>query len=248
MRILIFISAILLSFSGTSMAQVDTINAQSHKLVMSNLKEGKNSYLVYMTDSLKAKRTIGDIWERTTSFKKRDKSEVVEFGWKWFHNDSLFATIINICDRKTMSPIYHYASYKRRGVFAYDYKDGLMQPSDTVKNNDAIKKGPVKLDIPIISWELDLETYPLLPIKKVGQQFDISFFDPNEKSATYHRYEVVSKDNLKLNADITANCWLLKINYSKDSYAIFWLTEKSKEVIKMKEYYKGNYRIKVKQY
>jgi hypothetical protein len=51
-----------------------------------------------------------------------------------------------------------------------------------------------------------------------------------------------------LNADITTKCWLLKINYSKDSYAIFWLTEKSKEVIKMKEYYKGNYRIKVKQY
>lgn len=40
-----------------------------------------------------------------------------------------------------------------------------MQPSDTVKNNDAIKKGPVKLDIPVISWEQDLETYALLPIK-----------------------------------------------------------------------------------
>lgn len=248
MRKLIFISVILLSFAGTSVAQVDTINAQNHKLVMSNLKEGKNSYLVYMTDSLETKRTVGDLWERTTAFKKRDNNEVVEFDWKWLHHDSVVATITNICDKKTLAPIYHYANYKRRGIFAYDYKKGLMQPSDTVKNNDAIKKGSVKLDIPIISWEQDLETYALLPIKKVGQQFDISFFDPNEKSATYHRYEVVGKDHLKLSADITANCWLLKINYSQDSYAIFWLTEKSKEVIKMKEYYKGNYRVKVKQY
>ncbi|WP_406825766.1 hypothetical protein [Pedobacter sp. KACC 23697] len=248
MRILIFISIILFSFTGASMAQVDTINARNHKLLINNLKEGKNTYLVYMTDSLETKRTIGDIWERTSTFKKRDQTEVVEFRWNWLHNDSLIAQITNICERKTMSPIYHCANYKRRGIFAYDFKNGLMQPSDTVKNNDAIKKGPVKLDIPVISWEQDLETYALLPIKKVGQQFDISFFDTNEKSATYHRYEVVGKDELKLNADLTAKCWLLKINYSQDSYAIFWLTEKSKEVIKMKEYYKGNYRIKVKQY
>lgn len=178
MRVLIFINAILFSVTGVSMAQVDTINAQNHKLVMSNLKEGKTSYLVYMTDSLETKRTVGDIWERTTAFKKRDKNEVIEFDWKWLHNDSLLATITNICDRKTMSPIYHYASYKRRGVFAYDYKNGLMQPSDTVKNNDAIKKGLVKLDIPIISWEQDLETYPLLPIKRLASSLIFHFLIP----------------------------------------------------------------------
>ncbi|MFC4141306.1 DUF3108 domain-containing protein [Pedobacter mendelii] len=248
MRKLFLITALLFSLNTLTMAQVDTINAENHKLILNNLKEGKSSYLVYMTDSLESKRTVGDIWERTISFGEKNKNDVVEFGWKWIHNDSLFASIINICDRKTLAPIYHYASYKRRGIFAYDYKNGFMQPADTVKNNEAIKKAPVKLDIPIISWEQDLETYPLLPIKRVGQQFDISFFDPNEKSATYHRYEVTGKEDLKLNKDISVKCWLLKINYSKDSYAIFWLTEKSKDVIKMKEYYKGNYRIKVKQY
>ncbi|MCZ4221953.1 hypothetical protein [Pedobacter rhodius] len=248
MRKLLLSTALLFVFTATLMAQVDTINAENHKLLVDRLRAGKSSYLVYMTDSLESKRTVGDIWERTISFGKKNQNDVVEFGWKWIHNDSLFASITNICDRKTLAPIYHYANYKRRGIFAYNYKNGFMQPADTVKNNGALKKAPVKLDIPIISWEQDLETYPLLPIKKVGQQFDISFFDPNEKSATYHRYEVTGKDELKLNADVIAKCWLLRINYSKDSYAVFWLTEKSKEVIKMKEYYKGNYRIKVKQY
>ncbi|MFD2633704.1 hypothetical protein [Pedobacter mendelii] len=175
MRKLFLITALLFSLNTLTMAQVDTINAENHKLILNNLKEGKSSYLVYMTDSLESKRTVGDIWERTISFGEKNKNDVVEFGWKWIHNDSLFASIINICDRKTLAPIYHYASYKRRGIFAYDYKNGFMQPADTVKNNEAIKKAPVKLDIPIISWEQDLETYPLLPIKRVGQQFDISF-------------------------------------------------------------------------
>jgi len=31
-------------------------------------------------------------------------------------------------------------------------------------------------------------------------------------------------------------------------WAMFWLTDKAKEVIKMKEYFKGKYRFKVRQY
>lgn len=229
-------------------AQVDTVNAKNNKLMMNNLKPGKSTYLVYITDSLETKRTIGDIWERTITFKKQNQQDVVAFDWKWLHNDSLYATIINICDRKTLAPIYRYGSYKKRGIIAYDFRAGVMVPSDTVKDNVAVKRGAVKLDIPIISWEQDLETYALLPIKKIGQQFDVSFFDPNEKAATYHRYVVTGKEALQLNNDAKINCWLLQINYSNDSYATFWLTEKSKEVIKMKEYHKGNFRIKVKQY
>jgi len=247
MRILL---SLALVFGTTTLVcgQIDTINAKNNKLVMANLKPVKNSYLVYMTDSLETKRTIGDIWERTITFRKQNQQDVVVFDWKWLHNDSLYATIMNVCDRKTLAPIYRYGSYKNKGVMAYNFKEGVMVPSDTVKDNLAIKRGAIRLDIPVISWEQDLETYSLLPITKVGQQFDISFFDPNEKAASYHRYVVIGKEALSLNKDVKINCWLLKINYTNDSYATFWLTEKSKEVIKMKEYYKGKFRVKVKQY
>ncbi|MFI5450694.1 hypothetical protein ACHMWN_00925 [Pedobacter sp. UC225_61] len=238
----------LLVFSLGVNAQIDTINAKNNKLLLQNLKEGTNTYLVYMTDSLMAKRSIGDIWKRTTKLTTFHQQPVIEFRWEWMHADTLLATIINICDSKTLAPIYRHGNYKGRGIFAYDYKDDFMLPTDTVKNNLAIKKGKVQLNIPIISWELDLETYALLPIKKVGQKFDISFFDPNEAKPSYHRYEVVGKEDLVLNNEVKTKCWLLKINYTPDSYATFWLTEKNKEVIKMKEYFKGKYRVKVLQY
>ena len=248
MKKIILFTLVICSFGIYSKAQVDTINAANNKLKIENLKEGKSTYLVYFTDTLDKKRTVGDLWERSTKFTKVNGADVVAFDWKWIHADTVLANILNICDHKTLAPIYHKADYKKRGIFAYDYRDGFMVPSDTINNNEAVKKGKVKLDIPIISWELDLETYPLLPIKKIGQKFDVSFFDPNEKVATYHRYEVIGKEDLVLNSDTKVKCWLLKIDYNKESYATFWLTEKSKEVIKMKEYFKGNYRIKVKQY
>jgi hypothetical protein len=69
-----------------------------------------------------------------------------------------------------------------------------------------------------------------------------------EKAASYHRYEVIGKEDLQLNSDVKVKCWLLKIKYSPTSHATFWLSEQSKEVLKMQEYFNGKYRFKVRQY
>lgn len=229
-------------------AQPDTIHAKNNKLQLSQLKEGKKAYLVYMTDSAFNRLSSGDIWEREIKFSTKNNQPVVQFNWKWFRNDSLMATIVNVVDKKTFAPITHRSVHKTRGILAYDYTNEYMTPSDTVANNEALKKSKVALTIPIISWEQDLETYPLLPIKKVGQQFDIAFFDPNEKASTYHRYEVIGKEKLELNEDTKVDCWLLKIDYGRGAHGVFWLTEKSKEVLKLKEYFNGRYRFKVRLY
>lgn len=238
----------IVAIQSMANAQVDTINSKNNKIQVQKLKDEQVNYLVYMVDSATSKRTVGDLWQRETKLTMLAERPTVTFKWHWLHADTLLATVINICDRATLSPIYHYANYKGRGIFAYDYRDGEMVPTDTIKNNLAVKKGKVVLPIPVISWEQDLETYPLLPIKKVGQKFDISFFDPNEKSPSYHRYEVVGREDLSLNNDTRVKCWLLRINYPSAGYALFWLADKSREVLKMKEYFKGKYRFKVRQY
>jgi len=242
----IFTLAVLLQATAT-FAQADTINAINNKLLTGNLKEGTNVYLVYNTDSTFAHTNSGDIWERTTTFNTTNNQPTVEFGWKWYHNDSLQRTVTNICNRQNLAPIFHKGVFKT-GTFAYDFNNSFMVPSDTVQNNAAIKRPKVPLTIPIISWEQDLETYPLLPIKKVGQIFDIAFYDPNEKEPSYRRYEVIGKEDLLLNSDTKIKCWLLKIQYKPGSWAIFWLTEKSKELVKMKGNSNGRYWFKVKLY
>jgi hypothetical protein len=231
-----------------SSAQVDTVNAKNNKLQLNKLKEETVDYLVYFMDSVTQKRTVGDLWRRKIQFTNFKDQPAVLFTWNWIRNDTAYAIIVNICDRKTLAPIYRHGNYKGRGIMAYDYREGVMVPSDTIQNNLGMKKGNTVLSIPVLSWELDMETYALLPIKKVGQKFDISFFDPNEKAPTYHRYEVIGTENLQLNSDVKVKCWLLKINYSPTSHATFWLSEKSKEVLKMQEYFNGKYRLKVRQY
>jgi hypothetical protein len=159
-----FIITILLN--QPSSAQVDTINAQNHSLQISKLKEGTTNYLVYFTDSLYNLQGSADIWKRSIHFGSREDQPIVEFDWKWFRCDSLLADVKNICDRNTLAPVFHKAVYPGKGVIAYDFKNGKMIPSDTVANNAVVNKAGVPLDLPVISWEEDLETYPLYSNRK----------------------------------------------------------------------------------
>ncbi|KAF0139971.1 MAG: hypothetical protein FD122_2872 [Stygiobacter sp.] len=239
-------------------SKVDTINSSNNELLTSKLTEFSKEYLVYRADSTKSRKNIGDIWKREAKFSKFNNKEAVEFTWKWFTKDgALYKTVTNICDRKTLAPLHHLAVTNKIGDPRYDrsagtksfgYSKDEMYPDKNVADNSVLGSNPVKLNIPILSWEIDLETLPLLPIKKVGQKFAVSFFDPSEKEAGYHLYEVTGKGKLKLNNDTQINCWLLKINYDEKNYALFWLSEKSGEVIKMEEQYNSVFRFKVLQY
>lgn len=233
---------------------IDTINSINNKLIVSSIKESKKEYLVYLADSNKNRINIGDIWKRTIKFDNVNGKKIIEFGWEWYiKNGKLYKTVTNLCDAKTLSPIYHKtfsnstgdSRYDRElGIKAYDFVDNKMIPSDSVKDNIVAGKEAVNLDIPTLSWELDLEIFELLPIKSVGQKFAISFFDPSENKPDYHLYEVTGKELLKLNIDTVIECWILFIKYDESNYAKFWLTQNSHEAIKMEEYFNGFFRIK----
>jgi len=235
-------------FYGQAQTKIDTINALNNKLQLEKLKEKTVKYIVYSTDSLFNLRSSGDIWERKTQFDVMDSRPVINFTWKWYKKDTLVAIVTNTCDKQTLSPLLHKANYFKRGIHAHYFTPTSVIPIDSVKNNLAIQTGTVTLDIPVISWEQDLETYPLLPLKKVGQVFDVSFYDPNGKKPSYHRYEIVGKEFLTLNGSTKVKCWILQTSYGALGYAKFWITTKGNEVIKMQEYFRGNYRFKVRLY
>lgn len=245
---ILFITCLLIP-AISSFAQTDTINAKNNKLRVQNLKEGTSNYAFYMAaDSLSRKRSVGGIWQRTTAFKSLNGKRVVEFTWKSLVADTVMSTVTNICDANTLAPISHYSNAGKRGITAYLFTDGWMIPTDTVKNNLAFRKGKVELTIPVFNWEQDLETLSLLPVKNVGQQFAVSFFDPNEKATVYRKYEVIRKEELPVNSETKSRCWVFRINYGPDNWAMFWLTDRNKEVLKTVEFYKGRYFFKVKQY
>lgn len=258
MKYLGFLGFILFFLPLKGQEKVEVVTAENGKLEMSYLKEGKRDYLVYFTDSTRQKRTNGDLWRRSIEKKKLDGKDVYEFKWDALFNGKVYMETLHISDGKTFAPIFHQVKVNAigderidagAGVYAYEYKPGKLVPSDTVQGNKALERGVKELKLPVISWEQDLETFPLLPIREVGQKFDVSFFDTNEKEAQFHRYEVVALEDLSIGSDVKVKCWVLENREgSNGHYARFWLTQQSREVLKMEEYSQGRYRYKVLQY
>jgi hypothetical protein len=99
---------------------------------------------------------------------------------------------------------------------------------------------------------MDIELLPLLPFKRVGQKFSMAFYEPGTMSAKYYGLEVVGKEKLALPGDLKVSCWVLNFDYGTDGEggesARFWISEATREVLKMKGISKNGIRYKVKIY
>jgi hypothetical protein len=227
-------------------AQVDTINIAKNDLVTSALKPGLHQYLVYFENPKKKRLGNPSLWNREVKFKKVNGEDMIEIEQNWYGSDTLFNRYVySIAKKKTFEPVYH-KTIMRGVTEAFDFTDKKISGSDSVKNN---AKADLEIDqsVQTLNWELDLEIFSTLPIKKTGQRFFINFYHPGGKTPPkYYEYSIMGDDKIKVINDQEVDCWKMKIEYGPNSWAIFWIGKKSKEVFKMQEFFGGGYRYKVK--
>lgn len=238
-RKVLLIGILLMSLKVNAQLKIDTINADHNKLKLDRLKESAVNYLVYFTDSTKLqRRSVGDIWERKLKKVRLNDEDVIEFSWRIIADKAIVKQTKDILNAKTFAPINYFSITNFRGktdTTAYIFENGYLRKNQSVSGNSVKDDFEKKLDIPVLNWELDIETYPLLPIKRTGQTFDIAFFDVNEEAPNYHRYQVIGEDNLNIFDDFKLPCWLLQVVYDENDSAIFWLSKKTGELIKSEE-------------
>jgi hypothetical protein len=233
----------------SSYAQIDTINTNTIKLNIAAFKERKSSYAVFFTDSAGNRISSADIWDRSITFSTNGNNiSLYNFSWKWYKKDSLIATVSATGTLPNLRPVAHYADYGKYGKFGYLFNDNIVTIPATYKPTAKDSAFKVVLNPPAFDFPMDMETFALLPFKKINQQFAIAFYEPGTPKSDYYKLTVTGKEDMLLVGGAKVNCWILKIDYDPDSYATFWITDKTREVVKMQEYYKGKYRYKVKLY
>lgn len=245
-RLLTLFILVMLTFCTQHVAaQVDTIRIETNDVITSQLKPGMHQYLVYFDIAKKDALKMPSLWNREVRFIDYKGEPAIEIIQHWYGGDTLNNRFVySISKRKTFEPIYHYTKMKE--IEAFDFEGLKISGSDTVANNSK-KDFAIDLAIPTLNWELDLEIFSTLPFKKAGQTFVINFYHPGGRTAPkYYSYKVIGSEVVKGIDGKDIDCWQLKIDYSQTDWAIFWITKKSKEVLKMQEHFKGNYRYKVK--
>ena len=233
----------LLHFSG-SFAQSDTINTESQNLNLNHLPFGGSKYLVYYEDVNGEKTGNTEIWERICTSNK--KNNELQFSWKWHVNDSLQAETVHSCNAQTLAPTFRNMKFNGNNV-AFAMDNDSIKAVDSIPNNYAIHYPNRANTTNLLSWELDLETLACLPIKKVNQIFEISFFDFNEQETKYHQY-IVEKEALITIAGEPLKCWILRIDYNNLEHAQFWISQNNPETLKMIGYSENLRRHKIKLY
>ncbi|MBT1687276.1 hypothetical protein [Dawidia soli] len=242
--------AFLLGLTVSSFAQIDTIDTRTQKLNLAALKEGKCTYAVYMEDSLGRRLGSAALWDRSLDIRPgadgRQRHYI--FNWDWYQQDTLLMHATATGLLPSLTPLTHYASYRKRGKVSFRFQDNVVTIPDSARRTPRASTFRVKLDPPAFEFPMDLEIFPLLPFKRVGQKFAIAFYEPGTPKSDYYLLTVTGKEDLPLAHAGKVNCWLLRIDYGRGAYATFWITDKSREVMKMKEYYRGRYRYKVRLY
>lgn len=261
---IVFLSTLLLIAYPVFAQRNDTVYITSQDINTKVLREGTHRYLVYAKMKTDSVRMLTQFWTRTIKRTDYNGTAAIEIAQEWEDKDSIMHITKSFCDAKTMQPLYHKTWWKLQATRnavgktvtettvdflnkTVEHNGNRLSDADTAKQAKAIWAAyKSSIDKYYLNWHLDLEIFPLLPYKN-GVTFIIPYYDPGT-SSNYQKvaYTVTGSAELIGFNDQKIDCWLL-VHEDKGDKEIFWISKKTKEVLKLEQELNGRlYRYKIK--
>ena len=250
----LFLPALLFFSFGVHAQKTDTVKIDVSNVNTKVLLNGVHRYLVYFKNGKDSSRTRYQMWTRKIDRITYQNKPAISVTQEWENNDTVIHTVYTVCDEKTFAPLYHEAWTRGSGNSSFDftakkasYLNVALTDEDTARQRKgmwgAFKKA---LDEPyVLDWHLDLETFPILPYKE-NTTFLINFYDPGFPAPKYQAYTVSGSGVLTGYDNQKIDCWLLQHQGSATSTETFWISKKTKEVLRLEQEFGGKYRYKIK--
>lgn len=247
------ITVVVLLNSLISWAQkTDTIRVGPEMVNTKVLIPGTHRWLVYFKMGVDSPRTLFNIWSRTIQKISHNGKEAIEVSQVWEDKDSVMHTTRSVSDAKDFRTLYHTSWWKQRGSTTFDFGSGqfLMNnrsitAQDTVPRIKKLREGfEIAMNQYTLNWHLDLEVFPLLPYKN-QVTFLINFYDPGFSEPKWVPYTVTGSAKLAGLDGQSVDCWLLE-HSEPNNKEVFWISKKTKEVLKLEQQFGNRYRYKIK--
>ena len=242
----------------------DTVRINKAQINSKFLREGTHRYLVYFRVGKDAPRTQTQFWTRTIRRTNLNGKPAIEIDQAWEDKDSIMHVVHSVSDANTMQPLYHRTWWKVQTARppavktvnetvvdfvakTVEYNGKRLSSTDSSKQLKIIWEGyQSSTDKFFLNWHNDLETFPLLPFKK-GVTFIVPFYDPGTASNFQEvAYSVTGSAALEGYNNQQIDCWLL-VHESKGNREVFWVSKKTREVLKLEQEVNGRmYRYKLK--
>lgn len=228
---------LLLLLSGLSLKaqKTDTIKVGDRFRLFDQLEMGTTRDAIYT--ELNGKAQSVTLKTKTVERITIDGREYMAFTHLWdSSNPDLSGSFYYICEPETLRPVIHIRNSKRMGKEAFAFSKEKISGLDSVQNN-ARKDFNLPLDMQTYNWEIDLETYSLIPMK-AGYQVAMPFYHPGSPSVPkYYLLKVEGSEKLKMPNGQVLDCWIIFTDYGGTQPTRFWYTKKGQNFVKMEGQY-----------
>ena len=242
---------VLISFQGIAQKR-DTVTIDASMVNTQVLKPGVNRYLVYFKNGRDSSRINFQMWTRKIEFVNFKGREAISVTQEWEDNSQITHKVYSVNNKKTFAPLFHDTWWKRSGSAKFDFidktayfRDTLLSASDTLKAKKNMYGAFIQAqDQYVLNWHLDLEVFSILPYKE-NTTFAINFYDPGFSAPSKQLYSVTGSGSLTGYEDQKVDCWLLT-HESRGNKETFWISKKTREVLKLEQEFQGRFRYKIK--
>ncbi len=248
--ILLFVS--MLPCSLLSAQKKDTVYIKPDQVNTKVLIPGTHRWLVYFKMGVDSPRSQFSIWSRHIERKKYEEKDAIEIKQVWEENDSIVHTTLSVSDAKDFRTLFHQSWWKQRGSSRFNFLTGEASMNDKklVSGDTAMRVKRVRdgfdtaLTQYTLNWHLDLEVFPQLPYQ-INRTFMINFYDPGFSQPKWVAYSVTGSGKLPGFDGLETDCWLLEHNDTNNK-EVFWISKKTKEVLKLEQQFGKRFRYKIK--
>ena len=231
-----FLTFIFISLYVSTQAQsIDTIRVGEHFKKIDQLEMGTTREIIF-TELDGLTRSIS-LKTKTTKKVSINGVDYLAFTHQWATgNPETSGDFYYLCEPETLRPVQHIRNTKRNGKEAFSFHGMKIMGLDSAKDNS---KQDFSLDLtePTFNWEIDLETYSLLPMKD-GYEAVMNFYHPGGSAPNFYNLKVIGSEKLLLPDGSEMDCWILFTDYGGTQPTKFWYTKTNQNFIKMEGKYK----------
>lgn len=237
-----FQSALLILFvctnANVSSQEIDTIRVGDHFKNFDQLPIGSMQYMIYAERGDTQRPSV--LMNAKTERIEHEGKEYIAISHIWNGAEKKFnGRFYSLVKPKTFEPVIHIRESETKGTEAYKFSPKSLIALDTVSNN-AEAGYNLELEESIFNFEIDLETFSLLPLKQ-GYKAALHFFHPGSTfgGPDWYLIEVIGSEELTLPGGRKVDTWILYMDYNGTQPTKFWYTKKNQEFIKMVADYNG---------
>lgn len=253
------IAILLLLFTTSAFAQnkPEMINLQAKDLNLKSVNLGNHSYLVYTKKTKQSGAENLSLVNIKVEAKQYNGKSAFAITQSWENAETPFHKAYTVLSATDGSTLYHETFWKQTGInlkFDFETKKVVMEgePTEALKprfeqfktmTETGFQKSFASYNL---NWHSDLIIFQMFPYKE-NRIIKVNFYDPGSAEPQIADYTITGSEIIKDSAGEKIDCWTMEFRSEKfKSVQKFWVSKKTREVIKEEDSFNNMYRFKIK--